>query len=168
MKPTQLHPCSICRSATTSQEQLKALTGKGIALCRGPRPAPPESGCDLRKISWDCIDAFNAHLKSAYSSPYRSGDADLSKKYTITAADPQLYLSAWNGPKEEGREWFDVDQLYLQYRWSGGGFSDVMIFDVYALPGMYSITLTIRISISECIEIFYPQYEVVLDLRISR
>jgi hypothetical protein len=168
MKPNQLHPCSICRSATTSQEQLKALTGKGIALCRGLWPAPPESGCDLRKISWDCIDAFNADVKSTYSSPYRSGNADLSKNYTITAADPQLYLSAWNGPKEEGREWFDVDRLHLRYRSSGGAFSDVMTFDVYALPGMYSITLTIRISISERIEILYPQYEVVLNLRISR
>jgi hypothetical protein len=40
--------------------------------------------------------------------------------------------------KGRGREWYDIDQLYLQYAWGkerGGGFSDVMIFDVYALPG---------------------------------
>jgi len=140
MQPTQLQLCSICRNATASLDHLKALTGRGVILCRGPRATTSDSSCDLRKISWDYIDAFNARLKSDYSAPYRSGDVDLSKKYTITAVDPELSLRAWNGPKEEGREWYDVDQLYLRHGWGkerGGGFSDLMIFDVYAVPGTH-------------------------------
>jgi len=83
---------------------LKALTANGIILCRGTKQPINKSGCALRKISWDCIDEYNSKWES-------EGDLSLS----LTDLDPRVYLRGWNGPETEVKEWFDIDQLQLEY-----------------------------------------------------
>lgn len=146
MKPIQIQLCAICYSATTSSENVKKLfSDEGVAFCRGSRLAPSEPECDLRKISLIYIDLWNAELKSDHATPdplYRPGDNWITT-YTITATDPEVRLTGWNG--DQGREWYDIDQVFLQYIWEEGrgsfpkargrGHSDLMIFSASALPG---------------------------------
>ena len=140
MASRQSQLCDHCRLIASSHEKLKAFThSDGALLCRGTKQSVERSGCALRQITWACIDEWNAERKSEEATePLRAG-----KSFQITDPDPPMYLMAWSGPKSEGKKWFDVDEMDLQYHWGPrGGSSVVGTFDAYALPGTYALSLS--------------------------